>query len=806
MGSGAVTGGLFGGGADLGNASGTVTINMADVQRAVQIARTSARQIEQSFSGIDRGTKQAEKGIKGLNLSLQSLAGVGAGLVGAKFAADMVLDLGRLSAKADASRESFDKLAAGIGSSGNQMFNAMKKASDGMISDVALVQNANVAMLLKAADTGEEMATLLEIAKNRAEATGRSFEDAFTRISQGIGKREPELIDELGLVLRLPPAYATYAAQLGISAEQLTEVQRTQALYNEVVRQSADLLEQSADSTDSAFKKMQRYEATIENTKQALGELLINAGLPEALDEINESLVESEQQVSGWADAWVKARAAIGLNPILGTLGVLPAEGIRNQIRGLENMRAGLTAGLDNPGANVGELNSKLAEVNSQLAQFRAQLALTGGSVGGFRAFGNSPSDMRVGAGSGGPQFTDIQLAEQRAAQLDFAQETQEIERNAQEQRLDATRSYESQRTSTIASYERTIAREAEDFGRQRARAQAQFQKQIADMAESAAEREADMAEDLADSIADLQSGASERIAEAQDATNKRISEIEEDYRKNRERAERDHRDNLLDAAARLDATAVFNEQKRFARESADAKDAHDEAISDAQEGLQERIDQERENLAERIQQEQEAHAERLQDAREADAERLADMQADFAEQQRLEDEDRAIRLQRMAEDHAAQLASMATANAEQMAEIDRQEAEELKSAQEAHLKELEAAGLFNKQWKAIQDAREREALQSWDRFWQEFNGRLQAFGPQTSADAAKNQWSGIQLGDPSTWNFSSAPPATRSGDTRNFNMAPGAIQVFAAPGQSAQSVAEAVRNEMTRVFRDLAN
>lgn len=748
MGRGAVTGGLFGGGANMGNAQGTVTIDMADVRRAVQIARTASRQIEQSFSGIDRGTRQAERSIGGLGTSLRGLGGVlgvGAGIAGALKLAQTTVELAKTAAQAERTEMAFDRLVSGIGESGDQLLDKMQEVTDGVISDQNLIQTANSALLLKAADTNQEMTNLLEIAAARSSASGRSIEDVFNRLALGIGKREPELLDEIGLVLRLPPAYERYAAELGTTADQLTEAQKTQALYNEVVRQSAGLLADNANQADNNAKKFERAAAASQNARIALGKLFA--------DEV----------------ATAAQRYAEILQGIVSLLNRI--EGAQPESFGtLEARRFGAPA--PNPLAGP---------------------RITASNFGG----GAMPRAVA--------QFDPQQMAAQREAQIEFGQEMAQIERDAASQRLDATRQYESQRTDTIASYERTIARDAEDFARQRARAEAQFARQVAELSQNAARREADLAEDLAERIADLQSSASERIAEAQNATNERISEIEEDYRRSRERAERDHRDNLLNAAARLDATAVFNEQKRFARQQQDAQDAHDEAISDAQEALQERVDQERENLAERIAQEQEAHQERLANAREADAERSADMQRDFEEQKRLEDEDRAIRLQRMAEDHAAQLASMAAAQAEQMAEIDRAEAEELKSAQEAHLKELEAAGLFNKSWKAIQDAREREALQSWDRFWQEFNGRLRMQGPPAPTQAQNNQWNGIQLADPSTWNFSSAPPATRGGDVRSINVAPGAIQVFAAPGQSAQSVAVEVRNEMTRLFREIA-
>lgn len=833
MGAGAVTGG------GLGNATGSISISTADLLRAVSVSRSAGRQIEAALGGIDRGTKRAEQGIKSLDISLKSLAGglgIGLGIAGALQIGRVTIDLAKSAAQADASRGAFDRLATGVGESGDRMFAAMRKASDGMISDARLVGTANQAMLLKAADTGEEMATLLEIARVRAEASGKSFEDAFSRLSLGIGKREPEILDEIGLVLRLIPAYAQYAAELGKSANQLTEIEKTQALYNEVVRQSKDLIDQSADAGDNASKKFQRYEASIENAKKATGEFLLTLGLAEGLEAFGKQLESTTKDVNTFRDNAIRVRTELGLNPLLLAIGLLPpeearAEGIRGQIRGHENIRSHLQEGIEGAtrrggeAAQIAEMEAKLRQVNAELGQFRAQLALAGGVANATRPFGH-----QFAGGAAAPAgFTLEQLADQRNAKLEFETEIQGIERDAAGARLDATRQYESQRTETIASYEQTIAREAEDFGRQRARAQAQFQKQIADIAEDAGKREANWQEDLAEKLADFQSDSAERIADAQEDAAKRIAEIEEDYHKNRERAERDHRDKLMDAAARLDATAVFQEQRNFARQSADAKEAHDEAISDAQESLQERIDKERENLAERIADEQEAHAERLADAREADAERLADLQESHAEQQRLEDEDRALRLSRMAEDHAAQLASLSAANAERMAEIDRQKADELKAAQDAHLQQLADLGIYNKAWKAIQDAREREALESWGKFWTEFNKALKVFGPMTEAEAKKNQWSGLNLSDPTTypgfaaggWVGRDGPIMAHAGEyvlnrqqaamqggarSATLNLAAGAIVVNAAPGMNVGDLAAAVRSEIVSVFGELAN
>jgi len=298
--------------------------------------------------------------------------------------------------------------------------------------------------------------------------------------------------------------------------------------------------------------------------------------------------------------------------------------------------------------------------------------------------------------------------AEQTAAIREWAIGVKRIERDAANQRLDATRQYEKQRSETIAQYELSIARDEADFARQRARAVADLERGIVDVLRDSAEQRAEWEADLGERISDARSDANERLAD-----------LETKYNRDRERAGRTHRDNLLNAAARLDAVAVMQEQRRFAEERRDAKENFDEQRGNLQE-----------QLAERIEQEQEAHAERLADARKADERRIEDMRRAFEEQTQLEDEDRAIQLQRQAEDQARQLAQQAAAQADRLAQIDRQAAQERQALDESFTQQLNDLGIYYDGWQAIQDAAQARSLKAFDEWWKEIGKRFEPQGP----------------------------------------------------------------------------
>ena len=66
---------------------------------------------------------------------------------------------------------------------------------------------------------------------------GRDLTDSFNRLVRGVTKAEPELLDELGIILRLKDATEAYKTSLGITGE-LSAFQRSQAVANDVLEQA----------------------------------------------------------------------------------------------------------------------------------------------------------------------------------------------------------------------------------------------------------------------------------------------------------------------------------------------------------------------------------------------------------------------------------------------------------------------------------------------------------------------------------------------------------------------------------------
>ena len=132
------------------------------------------------------------------------------------------------------------------------MTSSVQKATANMLSFKEAA--SGVAIGSAAGLTRTQLEGLGTVAKNASLALGRDLTDAFNRLIRGVTKAEPELLDELGIILRLEPATEKYAAAIGKTREALTAFERSQAVANEVLEQGAEKFGRITEIMDeSAF-------------------------------------------------------------------------------------------------------------------------------------------------------------------------------------------------------------------------------------------------------------------------------------------------------------------------------------------------------------------------------------------------------------------------------------------------------------------------------------------------------------------------------------------------------------------------
>jgi hypothetical protein len=138
---------------------------------------------------------------------------------------------------------------------GNAAGTNLAYVSDGLkeITGAAISTEAamrSVALATSAGFSSEQLSGLTKVAKGASVALGRDMTDAMDRLVRGTAKLEPEILDELGIMVRLDDAVADYAVTLGKNAKDLTQYERRMAFLNATIDQGSKKFGSLAQNTE----------------------------------------------------------------------------------------------------------------------------------------------------------------------------------------------------------------------------------------------------------------------------------------------------------------------------------------------------------------------------------------------------------------------------------------------------------------------------------------------------------------------------------------------------------------------------
>jgi lambda family phage tail tape measure protein len=156
--------------------------------------------------------------------------------------------------------------------------------------------------------TNKQLLDIGKVAKSASQALGRDLGDSISRLSRGIVKLEPELLDELGLFTKIGPATEKYALSIGKSAASLTDFEKRQAFANAVIKEGIDKFS-SLNLDANPYTKL---SATLANVAQS-GLELVNKVLTPLTSILSSSPTTLAVVIAGFAAMLVKqAIPAIG--------------------------------------------------------------------------------------------------------------------------------------------------------------------------------------------------------------------------------------------------------------------------------------------------------------------------------------------------------------------------------------------------------------------------------------------------------------------------------------------------------------
>ena len=151
-----------------------------------------------------------------------------------------------------------DQLGAATGQSLGTVAKNLVATTDGAISFREAIEATTKSSA--AGLSAKQINDLGKIAKSASQALGVSMPDALSRLTRGVSKLEPELLDELGLFTKIGPAVEDYARSIGKTAGSLSDFERRQAFTVAVIKEGLDkfnAIELSANPYDKLLASLQ---------------------------------------------------------------------------------------------------------------------------------------------------------------------------------------------------------------------------------------------------------------------------------------------------------------------------------------------------------------------------------------------------------------------------------------------------------------------------------------------------------------------------------------------------------------------
>lgn len=235
-------------------------IKVTDKGASLSSANTQAEALVSNLNAAESASKKLEKASKGVaaakaenkdyNASRGVAGGTGAGArdfakeahglgglvrLYATYAANVFAVSAAFRALSDAANvdnmiRGMDQLGAASGVALGSLAKQFAAATGGAVSlkdSISAVTKASTAGL-----NSKQILQIADVSKKASQALGISVTDAVSRLSRGITKLEPELLDELSIFTKLGPATEEYAAKLGKPVSALTQFERIQAFAN----------------------------------------------------------------------------------------------------------------------------------------------------------------------------------------------------------------------------------------------------------------------------------------------------------------------------------------------------------------------------------------------------------------------------------------------------------------------------------------------------------------------------------------------------------------------------------------------
>ncbi len=239
-----------------------IAVDQDKLQKSLEKTKKNAKETDRNMRGASQMSSNATKNFSKMQQGMTGLVGVYATIAAQIFAVSAAFQFLKSASQMTNLIAGQEALGAVSGVAYKTITQGLIAATDGQLQYAEAAQAAAIGTAAGLNPT--QLTKLAKAAKNVSNALGRDLTDSFNRLVKGTTKAEPELLDELGIVLRLEPAMKEYAAAIGKSAQDLSQFEKSQAIVNNVLTQAEEKFGAIEALMDPAGASLNKFIASFD--------------------------------------------------------------------------------------------------------------------------------------------------------------------------------------------------------------------------------------------------------------------------------------------------------------------------------------------------------------------------------------------------------------------------------------------------------------------------------------------------------------------------------------------------------------
>ncbi len=222
-----------------------------------------ARTADRNIKGAAQASSGASKNFSKMSQGMGGLVGAYATLAANIFAITAAFGFFKRAADVAALSRGQEAYALKTGKSMKLLTSRVQEATGGILAFNEASQA--VAIGTAAGLSSDQLTGLATVAKNASVALGRDLTDSFNRLTRGAIKAEPELLDELGIIIRLNTVTEEYGRVLNKAAEDLTQFEKTQAVVNAVLSQGNEKFDEVGNNINQVARLGKKFNDLVKS-------------------------------------------------------------------------------------------------------------------------------------------------------------------------------------------------------------------------------------------------------------------------------------------------------------------------------------------------------------------------------------------------------------------------------------------------------------------------------------------------------------------------------------------------------------